>query len=84
MARNRIKLVKRRCVQHRLFIMSACRLSSKGKGVEKTEITEEDRLEFSITRTNRVPVIQKYYPGEIERNGDTFYAMLTAGGNGKA
>ena len=27
---------------------------------------------------DRVPVIQKYYPGEIERNGDTFYAMLTA------
>lgn len=72
MARNRIKLVKGDAFSI-AFHNVRLPIVVEGEGVEKTEITEEDRLEFSITRTDRVPVIQKYYPGEIERNGDTFY-----------
>ncbi len=76
-ARNRIKLVKGNAFSI-AFHNVRLPIVVEGEGVEKIEITEEDRLDFSITRTDRVPVIQKYYPGEIERNGDTFYAMLTA------
>lgn len=47
-------------------------------GAEKYEITERDLLEFSIGRKDRIPIVRKTYPGEIEKDGDTFFVHLTA------
>lgn len=47
-------------------------------GTEKYEITQRDILEFTIGRKDRQPIVIKKYPGEIEKDGDTFFVHLTA------
>ena len=47
-------------------------------GMDKYEITDKDILSFVLGRKGRDEVLVKTYPGEIEKDGDTFFVNLTA------
>lgn len=60
------------------FLNVALPVIEDENGAEKYEITQRDILEFIIGRKDRLPIVVKMYPGEIEKDGDTFFVHLTA------
>lgn len=77
MGKNRIRLIRGDAFSiafHNVYLP----IIVDGEGIECNGITEEDRLEFSIRRKDHSAVLVKSYPGEMERNGNTFYVTLTA------
>lgn len=77
MCKNRIRLIRGDAFS--IAFHNVCLpIIVDGEGIECNGITEEDRLEFSIRRKDHSAVLAKTYPGEMERNGNTFYVTLTA------
>lgn len=60
------------------FLNVALPIIEDEDGTEKYEITGKDILSFRLSRKGRSAILEKTFPGDIEKDGDAFFVNLTA------